>query len=172
MMRSLPEWQKPVWHSKESVQMSGSVMESSLTPSLKSTRLWYCQPSCMHSIPVSCKETYHFHLSCLSKLLKIKWQDKLSDTEVLKKAGMRSMQLAQLRWIGHVLRLPDNRLQKKVFYGELQEGKRSQSGQKKTLQRHPQSLSEGFRHTNRVFGTDCTGAIKVVRSHQQRSSSL
>ena len=27
--------------------------------------------------------------------------------------------------------MPDERLQKKVFYGELQEGKRSQSGQKK-----------------------------------------
>ena len=37
-----------------------------------------------------------------------------------------------------------------------------------TLQRHPQSLSEGFRHTNGVLGTDCTGAIKVARSHQER----
>ena len=33
MMRSLPELQKPVWHSEDSVQMSGSVMKSSLTPS-------------------------------------------------------------------------------------------------------------------------------------------
>ena len=28
--------------------------------------------------------------------------------------------------------------------------------------RHPQSLSEGFRNT-RVFGTDCTGAIKLEK---------
>ena len=41
-----------------------------------------------------------------------------------------------------------------------------------TLQRHPQSLSGGFRNTYGVLGTDCTGAIKVARSHQQRSSSL
>ena len=41
-----------------------------------------------------------------------------------------------------------------------------------TLQRHPQSISEGFRHTNGVLGTDCTGAIKVARSHRQRSNSL
>ena len=34
------------------------------------------------------------------------------------------------------------------------------------LQRHPQSISVGFRHTNGVLGTDCTGAIKVARSHQ------
>ena len=81
------------------------------------------------------KRLNHFHLSCLRKLLKIKWQDKIPDTEVLKKAGMQSMhtvlKLAQLRWTGHVIRMPDARLPKKVFYGELQEGKRSQGGQKK-----------------------------------------
>ena len=41
------------------------------------------------------------------------------------------LKLAQLRWTGHVPRMPDERLPKKVLYGELQEGKRSQGGQKK-----------------------------------------
>ena len=41
------------------------------------------------------------------------------------------LKLAQLRWTGHVIRMPDARLPKKVFYGELQEGKRSQGGQRK-----------------------------------------
>ena len=41
------------------------------------------------------------------------------------------LKLAQLRWTGHVTRMPDERLPKKVIYGELQEGKRSQGGQKK-----------------------------------------
>ena len=108
------------------------------------------------------KRHNYFHLSCLRRLLKIKWQDKIPDTEVLKKAGMQSMhivlKLAQLRWTGHVM--PDERRPKKVFYGELQEGKCSES------------LSEGFRHTNWVLGTDCTVAIKVAKSHQQRSGSL
>ena len=46
--------------------------------------------------------------------------------------GMHTvLKLAQLRWTGHVIRMPDARLPKKVFYGELQEGKRSQGGQKK-----------------------------------------
>ena len=66
------------------------------------------------------------------KLLKIKRQDKIPDTEVLKKAGMQSLhtvlKLAQLRWTGHVMRMPDERLPKKVFYGELQEGMRSRGG--------------------------------------------
>ena len=82
-----------------------------------------------------------FHLSCLMKILKIRWQDKIPYTEVLKKAKMQSvhtlLKLAQLRWTGHVTRMPYARLPKKVLYDELQEGKRSQGGQKNTLQRHP-----------------------------------
>ena len=37
------------------------------------------------------------------------------------------------------------------------------------VQGHPQSLYEGFRHTNGVVGTHCTGAIKVVKSHYHLS---
>ena len=101
--------------------------------------------SCQHKTPFlseKCELTSNFYsynlttqIYSLTKLLKIKWQDKIPDTEVLKKAGMQSMhtvlKLAQLRWTGHVIRMPDERLPKKVFYGELQEGKRSQGGQKK-----------------------------------------
>ena len=65
----------------------------------------------------------HFHTSCLRKLLKIKSQDRIPDTEVLKRAGMQSihtlLKLAQLRWTGHVTRMPDERLPKKILYGEL-----------------------------------------------------
>ena len=61
----------------------------------------------------------HFYLSCLRKMLKIKWQDKISDTEVLKKAGMHTVsKLAQLSWTGHVIRMSDERLPKKVCFGE------------------------------------------------------
>ena len=81
------------------------------------------------------KRRSHFHTSCLRKLLKIKWQDRIPDTEVLKRAGMQRvhtlLKLAQLRWAGHVTRMPDERLPKKILYGELQVGKRSNGGQKK-----------------------------------------
>ena len=84
------------------------------------------------------KRLNHFHLSCLRKLLYIKWQGKIPDPVVLKKAGMLSMhsvlKLAQLRWTGHVMRVTDERLPKTVFvviYGESPEGTRSQGDQKK-----------------------------------------
>ena len=69
------------------------------------------------------KKLNHFHTSCFRKLLKIKWQDRIPDTEVLKRAGMQSahtlLKLAELRWTGHVTRMPDERLSKKILYGEL-----------------------------------------------------
>ena len=91
------------------------------------------------------KRLNHFHTSCLRKLLKIKWQDRIPDTEVLKRAGMQSvhtiLKLTQLRWTGHVTRMPDERLPMRILYGELQVEKRSHGGQKKrykdTLISHP-----------------------------------
>ena len=81
------------------------------------------------------KRLNHLHTSCLRKLLKIKLQDKLPDTEILKRAEMQSvhtlLKLAQLRWTGHVTRMPEERLPKKILYGQLQVGKRSHGGQKK-----------------------------------------
>ena len=78
------------------------------------------------------KRLNHFHTSCLRKLLKIKWQDRIPDTEVLKKAGMHSvhslLKLAQLRWTSHVTKIPEERLPKKILYGELEMSKRSYGG--------------------------------------------
>ena len=37
---------------------------------------------------------------------------------------------SQLRWAGHVVRMPDDRLPKAVFYVELTSGKRKRGGQK------------------------------------------
>ena len=98
-----------------------------------STLLYACETWAVYQRHA--KKHNHFHLSCLRKTLKIRWQDKIPDTEVLKKAKMQSVQtllkLTQLRWTGHVTKMPDERLPKKVLYGELQEGKLSQGGQKK-----------------------------------------
>ena len=87
----------------------------------------------LDSLPTACQRLNQFHTSCLRKLLKIKGQDRIPDTEVLERAGTQSvhilLRLAQLRWRGHVTRIPDERLPKKILYGEVE--KRSHGGQKK-----------------------------------------
>ena len=127
------------------------------------------------------KKLNHFHLSCLRKLLKIRRQDKIPDTEVLKKAKMQSvhtlLKLAQLRWTGHVTRMPDERLPTKVLYGELQEGKRSQGGQKK---RYKTPLKPRLRISifqlspgNRLLSIEQSGvasSTKVPRNLKKRES--
>ena len=68
-----------------------------------------------------------FHQCCLRSILGIKWQDHVSNEEVLKRASLPSIESillqVQLRWAGHVTRMEDVLMPKAVFFSELQEGK-------------------------------------------------
>ena len=128
MMKSMPGLPKLVQHLAGQVEVFGTEVESDNTK-LKVYRL-VVLPTLLYACETwtvyqrHAKRLNHFHTSCLRKLLKIKWQDRIPDTEVLKRAGMQSvhtlLKLAQLRWTGHVTRMPDERLPKKILYGELQ----------------------------------------------------
>ena len=54
---------------------------------------------------------------------------------VLQRAKMDGIEAmltrAQLRWVGHVQRMSDNRMPKKNFYSELSSGARSRGGKSK-----------------------------------------
>nr|VZI47459.1 unnamed protein product [Spirometra erinaceieuropaei] len=56
----------------------------------------------------------HFHLSCLRRILRLNWQDRIPDTDVLERTGMLSiysmLRQMQLRWSGHLVRMDDERL--------------------------------------------------------------
>ena len=81
------------------------------------------------------KKMNRFHLTCLRKLLHIHWRDKIPDTEVLSRAESQSipaiLKKTQLRWAGHVSRMSNNRLPKKLLFSELVDGQRSRGGQRK-----------------------------------------
>lgn len=90
------------------------------------------------------KKLTSFQTRHLRQLFKIKWSDKISNVEVLKRANMPSVEAmiisAQLRWSGHVVRMNERRLPKQLLYGELTEGERNIGGQKlrykDTIKRH------------------------------------
>ena len=69
-----------------------------------------------------------FHLRCLRRVLGIKWQDKVPNSEVLTRASAQSMFAVlserRLRWLGHVRRMSPGRIPKDLLYGELASGKR------------------------------------------------
>ena len=69
--------------------------------------------------------------------LEDKMQDKISNMEVPERSRCSSIEAviisAQLRWVGHVARMADDRIPKQLLYGELVQGKRSHGGQKKRL---------------------------------------
>ncbi|BHF85232.1 hypothetical protein SprV_1002839500 [Sparganum proliferum] len=75
----------------------------------------------------------HFHLSCLRRILRLNRQDRIPDTGVLERTGILSiynmLRQMQLRWSGHLMRMDDERLPKRLFYGDVATGSRRQGGQ-------------------------------------------
>ena len=112
------------------------------------TLIYSCETWTVYSRHVHANQLNHIHLSCLRRLLHIRWQDKNPVAEVIERAGIPSvdthLQRAQVRWAGHVARMPGCRLPKQVLYGELCQGK-WRFGAEETFQRlhqrRPRSLS-------------------------------
>nr|VZH97733.1 unnamed protein product [Spirometra erinaceieuropaei] len=75
----------------------------------------------------------HFHLSCLRRILRLNWQDRIPDTDVLERTEMLSiysmLRQMQLRWSGHLVRMDDERLPKRLFYGDVATGSRREGRQ-------------------------------------------
>ena len=88
------------------------------------------------------------------------------------------LKLAQLRSTGHATRMPDERLPKKVFYEELQVGKRSKGGQKKrfkdtlkvSLKDSTYHLSPGNR-VNRIRQRGVASSEREQMTTKQREST-
>nr|VZI40904.1 unnamed protein product [Spirometra erinaceieuropaei] len=88
-----------------------------------------------------------FHLSCLRWILKLRWQDRIPDTDLLEWTIILSIcamlgQL-QMRWRGHLVRLDNDRLPKQLFYGDVVRCPRRQGGQ---VHRYKDSLKTSVKH--------------------------
>ena len=64
-----------------------------------------------------------FHLSCLRKIAGIRWYHKRTNYQVLEKCSILSitsmLHQNKLRWIGHVIRMDEDRIPKRMLYGRL-----------------------------------------------------
>ena len=57
------------------------------------------------------KQVDAFHMRYLRRIAGVEWQDRVPNTEVLERCGMRGIVAyimeAHLRWVGHVIRMGD-----------------------------------------------------------------
>nr|VZI32078.1 unnamed protein product [Spirometra erinaceieuropaei] len=88
----------------------------------------------------------HFHFSGPRRILRLKWQDRIPDTDVLERTGIFSiyaiLRQMQLRWSGHLVRMDDERLPKRLFYGDVATGSRHQGGQ---IRRYKDTLKSSLK---------------------------
>ena len=70
-----------------------------------------------------------FHLRSIRRILGICWQDKVTNADVLYRAGLPTMytllRQRRRRWLGHVRRMEDGRIPRYILYGELALGRRT-----------------------------------------------
>ncbi len=76
------------------------------------------------------KTLKQFHHRCLRRILNIRWQHKIPDTEVLEMAGLPSI-VTSMHKAGDVFQMADSQIPKQLFYGELHHGRRKVRGQRK-----------------------------------------
>jgi len=76
------------------------------------------------------KKLEHFLMRALRSILKISWKDHVTNLDVLQRANSTSIESilikAQLRWVGHVIRMEEHRIPRCLMYGELWQGRRYQ----------------------------------------------
>ena len=63
------------------------------------------------------------HQRCLRRVVRINWQHKITNEEVLRRTGLTTiytiLSQRRLRWTGHVLRMSDERIPTALLYSEL-----------------------------------------------------
>ncbi|KAJ8346418.1 hypothetical protein SKAU_G00278190 [Synaphobranchus kaupii] len=97
------------------------------------TLLYSCEAWVTYSHHI--KSLEHLHIGCLQCILGITCRDRVPHSEILVKTNCRSIEAMitqhQLRRLGHVIRMPQNHLPRRMLYGQLHHGRGSAGGQKK-----------------------------------------
>ena len=85
-----------------------------------------------------------FHIRRLQLILGLRWWHKATHSEIRSRAGIPTIESMllhrQIRWLGHVIRMPHSRLPHCVLYGQLRLSRWSVGGQKKRFKDHIKSI--------------------------------
>ena len=91
----------------------------------------------------------------------IRWQDKVTNLQLLDKANAVSIEAllikAQLRWTGHVIRMDASRMPRQILYGELMRGTKEKRSPKEAVQRLHKGDFETVQPTPSRPGVKCSG---------------
>ena len=86
-------------------------------------------------LDISRRKIENFNQRCLRQLLGIHWWNKVQNVDVHVRAKSQSSEVLirgnRLRWLGHVCRMPEERLPRQVLFSELSTGKRKRGRQHK-----------------------------------------
>ena len=84
------------------------------------------------------KRIESFHQRCLRRILKIRWFNRVPNKEVLRRAGTDTLEIhvasMRLRWFGHVVRMPSDRLPRYMAEWIPLHGKRNRGRPRKSWQ--------------------------------------
>ena len=96
-----------VWQERGlSTQTKLSVYQATVLPSL----LYGCETWTCYRRHI--RKLEQFHLRCLRAVLRVSWKDKVTNQEILRRAGLTGidamLNLAQLHWTGHVMHMDNS----------------------------------------------------------------
>ena len=115
---------KRLWNNRNiKVHTKISVYQAAVVTSL----LFGCEAWTLKKAHIARLEA--FHQASLRRIARIRWFHKVTNYEVLGRCKIGSIQSmlesAILRWTGHVVRMPDDRIPKRLLYGRLASGRGS-----------------------------------------------
>lgn len=104
--RLQPIWKSRQYHLRTKIQLYNSCVKSVL---MYGSECWRVVKGDMNKISA-------FHNGCLRKICRIFWPNKITNKELYTKTGCRDVvleiKLRRLRWLGHVLRMENERIPK------------------------------------------------------------
>ena len=86
------------------------------------------------------KKLEAFYTTCLKRILGVTWKDRVTYDTIFERTASTTIEThitrKHLRWIGHVIRMPEDRLPRQTLYGQIYGGSRTQGGQRKRYKDH------------------------------------